>query len=75
MNSHEIQPGMIEILIFNENYDRWIWPDTKGSGHESAVIFVDFLRCRAMFDHYMIRRAVSLKSNTMSRTNWRTIML
>ena len=52
---------------FHENCDSWIWPGNHRSGHESVGIFVDFLRCRAMFHYHMTRRAVSLKSNTVPR--------
>ena len=67
----KIRPSMTKITIFHENCDRWIWPGNHRSGHESVGIFVDFLRCRAMFHYYMTRRAVSLKSNTVPRINWR----
>ena len=67
----KIRPSMTKMTIFHENCDRWIWPGNQRSGHESVGIFVDFLRCRAMFHYYMTRRAVSLKSNTVPRENWR----
>ena len=35
--------------------------------------FDEFLALRAMFHYYMTRRAVSLKSNTVPRTNWRPV--
>ena len=43
------QPSMIEITIFIENHDRWIWRENHGSGHESADILMNFLRCAQCF--------------------------
>ena len=36
--------------------DHGIWTQNHESSHESAGIFVDFLRCRAIFHYYMVCR-------------------